>query len=87
MSDVLNSIGYFDDAAQTEPAHNPCPEADCPVCEKRNDGHLCYRSVMPMGGRRSYFFAYHKACAGSPKIDAFEQRVMDEVFDWDGSPQ
>ena len=81
---VIEQIGYFDEPTQTEPAHNPCRRAPCCVCGLTNgDGDLTWISVMPPRGNRSYFFAHHRSCKGSPKIEEFEGLVMDEVFDWD----
>lgn len=89
MVDIVTQIGYFADATDDEPAHNPCSEAPCCVCGKANGANgLTWRSVMPMRGRRSYFFAFHTACKQEREaIDAFEQKVMDEVFDWDEAVQ
>lgn len=81
--EIVEQIGFFDEPGQTLPTCNPCASAPCPVCGEANGESVFYRSVMPLSGVRSYFFAYHKGCAGDPKINQFEQDVMDEVFAWD----
>lgn len=56
-------FGWFDDADQTTPAHDPGLETICPVCAKTLSRPLKTISLMLMGAKdRSYFFRAHKAC-------------------------
>lgn len=63
-------FGWFDDANQTAPAHDPGPSGLCPVCcwpvqQHSIDNPLVTISVMledPTKRNRSYFFRAHKRC-------------------------
>lgn len=81
---LLSCVGYFDAPEQTEPVHAPYRDGgQCPVCseELRDTATLC-RSIMPVGGRRSYFITYHAHCDAA-KVDALESDIVDEIFAWD----
>jgi hypothetical protein len=84
-------IGYFTEAAQTEPVFDPGLEVDCPVCKARLIEPVKTISLMWVDGDRSYFFRAHKACWErlTPEEQGFyEGAVLDAMckceFEWVG---
>ena len=59
-------FGWYDRADQTEPTHEPGPDAPCPFCGVRVGRHaerpICTMSIMGMDRKRSYFYRAHKDC-------------------------
>lgn len=84
---MANIYGYFTDAQQSEPAHDPGLDVDCPVCHKRLSRPIKTISVMLAQEKRSYFYRTHKACydalnaeeAGN--LDGILMDAMDEDTD------
>lgn len=82
--EIIEQIGFYDDPGEKSPAHNPCLAAPCCVCGLPNGKEpLTWISILAGRGVRSYFFAHHRRCKGSPKIADFEERVVSEIFDWE----
>jgi hypothetical protein len=55
-------FGYFDEAYQETPAHDPGLSVDCPVCNRTLSRPVVTISLMVPGDSRSYFYRLHKAC-------------------------
>lgn len=77
MSELPKSVGYFDDPSQTLPIHRA---THCAVCgyELGDEKQLC-RSLMMLGGERSYYFAYHHRCREEQTLDDVEASVVDLI--------
>lgn len=84
QGELLSCVGYFDEPGQMEPKHSPSKAGgSCPVCSGELKDTACsYRSIMPMGGNRSYFITYHKAC-DKARVDDLEDDIVGEIFAWD----
>ena len=85
---LVGSIGWFDSPGQDEPAFDPAENGTCPLCQARmgDERRLC-RSMMPIGGRRSYFFSYHERCKDMAALELVEEAVVDAMFQMDGGGQ
>lgn len=76
-------FGWFDNASQTTPAHDPGPSGLCPVCcwpveQHSIDNPLVTISVMledPAKRNRSYFFRAHKLCW--EKQTEYQQKLIE----------
>lgn len=58
----MSIYGYFDQADQLTPAHDPGLAVDCPVCHMPLARPVATTSLMVPGDVRSYFYRMHKAC-------------------------
>lgn len=76
----MSIYGYFDNATQTEPKHDPGLNVPCPVCSKTLDFPMKTISLMVPTKEwerpdRSYFYRAHKRCyeslddAGKSRVD------------------
>ena len=82
-------FGWFDDPAQTTPAHDPHPHGKCPVCGLPTGSHseennkLVTISLAVLDKRfrdKSYFFRCHKICWDTcPDQSAIESALIDLV--------
>jgi len=59
----MSIYGYFTDAAQIVPAHDPGLDVLCPICGKPlNADDVRTISLMVPGDNRSYFYRVHRSC-------------------------
>lgn len=83
----LSCVGYFV-GPEAEPSHWPAPDAKCPICEEplgeRGAENWKCRNICPLGGKRSYFIAYH-ADHSQEQMDEREADLVDAIFAWDDS--
>jgi hypothetical protein len=78
----LIPVGWYDDAAQTTPTHDPGLAVPCPLCgDLLNTEPRTTISVMPKdGAKRSAFFRAHKRCwnaASEAQRVSIESDVID----------
>ena len=75
-------FGWFDDANQTEPSHDPPRDAPCLFCGTAIDGadvrthSLMYRDEY---GARSYFYRTHRSCADREGDTAMDGVILDMI--------
>ena len=83
MSNETNVIfGWFDDASQDAPTHEPPRDAPCLFCGKRvTADDVRTHSLSPTGdyGRRSYFYRTHRTCAEAESPTAMDGFVLDMI--------
>lgn len=77
-------VGYFTDAAQTEPVYDPPHDAPCLVCwQPLTTDDVRTISLMPAeGGVASVFFRVHRSCAeADPRaVEEIEHRIIESEF-------
>lgn len=77
-------FGYFDDASQTKPAHDPGMETICPFCGKNLQRPVMTISLMKDADPRSYFYRAHKNCyqyADAETVTSIESALIDNIPD------
>lgn len=78
---MITSLGYFADASDI-PAFDPGADGDCPICDKKiGNEERSARSLMLVGGSKSWFFSYHKACYDYGKLYEIEMQAIMEIDD------
>lgn len=79
--DLLKSVGYFDAPGQKAPVKDSetCCLCHAPLLDEKR---LC-RSLMLLGGKKSYFFSYHERCRDMPKLQEIEYQLIDEFSKWE----
>lgn len=62
--DLQRFVGWYDDASQKEPTHDPAHDGPCIVCIKPlTPDNVRTVSVLAEGGTRSLFYRLHRTCA------------------------
>lgn len=75
---VLEMLGWFDDASQSEPSHDPAHDGPCMVCEEPLSTPVKTVSMMWQdGAERSYFYRAHAGCIDAPEKS---QRADDKAW-------
>jgi hypothetical protein len=87
-------FGWFGDAAQTEPEHDPGPDAPCPICGHSVGRHSVDNPIKtislmvedPAKRRNSFFFRAHKRCwemVSDHERSMVESALIDHIVDAD----
>lgn len=87
-------FGWFGDASQTEPEHDPGFDAPCPICihavgRHSVDSPIKTISLMvedPAKRRNSFFFRVHKRCwemVSNHERNMVESSLIDHIVDAD----
>ena len=78
-------FGFFDDPSQVKPNFDPGLGVFCPFCLITvGEEKIRTISLMPIGGRRSYFYRAHIPCldiANKDEITFIESLIVDMVSD------
>lgn len=70
-------FGYFENASDTQPVHDPGLDTICPFCAKPLQRPLKTISLMGVNDGKSYFYRAHKLC--------YENSSEDEISQIEGS--
>lgn len=87
-------FGWFGDAAQTEPEHDPGPDAPCPICVHSVGRHSLDNPIKtislmvedPAKRQNSFFFRAHKRCwemVSDHDRSIVESALVDHIVDAD----
>lgn len=77
----MTIVGYFDEAGQMVPAHDPGLDIPCVVCWRPlTEQPRVTVSLMWQDGQRSYFFRAHAGC-WKPLSDSEQQRYEESVLE------
>jgi hypothetical protein len=90
----VDVFGWFGDAAQTEPEHDPGPDAPCPICGHSVGRHSLDNPIKtislmvedPAKRRNSFFFRAHKRCwemVSDHERSMVESSLIDHIVDAD----
>lgn len=75
-------FGYYDNAIDDKPAHDPGLKTNCPICGKQLEMPVTTVSLMKEGDSKSYFYRTHKSCYHSlpeDEINKIESSLIDNL--------